>query len=165
MELLPPYIEDGERASRSMPESDPPKGEEPATRSPSSPHSTHSGPIYDDLPDWRPPGTPRHHIYQQYFTPSERRRLKAIPENDVTSEIQLLRVLLARSFAQVPHSPTDKKRAPLPLKLNIDLLSTFSRVAIVIGGLVGLHTKMHKSDLGDIILQALRELNPDEDLE
>ena len=143
MELNTPFVE-----------SDPPK--EPIQR---------SGPIFDDIPWWRPPGTPKHHIYQQYFTPAEREKLKAIPENDVTSELQLLRVLLARSFAQVPRYPHDSKIAAIPLKLHTDLLSTFSRVAIVIVSLAGLHRKMHRGDIGDIILEALREMNPDEDLE
>jgi hypothetical protein len=151
MELNTPFIESAERSSRR--ESEPPKEPTPC-----------SGPIFDDVPWWRPPGAPKHHIYQQYFTPAERLRLEAIPENDVTSEIRLLRVLLARSFAQIPQSSHDKKRAPLPLKLHTDLLSTFSRVSIVIGGLVGLHRKIHKNDVGDIILEALRELNPHEEL-
>ena len=135
-------------------ESDPPI--EPTSR---------SGPIFDDLPNWRPPGTPKPHIYQQYFTPSERRRLKILPENDVTSEILLLRVLLSRCFALVPRFPGDKKIAPLPLKLFTQMVTVFSRVALVIAGLAGLQNKMHKNDMGDIILQALREMNPYEDLE
>jgi len=125
-----------------------------------------SGPIFTDLPNWRPEGSPKHHIYRQYFTPAECRMLDAVPPDDVTSEILLLRVLLARSFAQVPRTPTAKKRSPINLKLNIDLLTTFSRVGIVIGGLVALQNKMHnlKDTVGDIILQALRELDPYEDL-
>lgn len=152
MELSTPFIEDAERLSRR--ESDPPKEPPP-----------YSGPIFDDVPNWCPPGAPKHHIYQQYFTEDERIKLKAIPEYDVTSELQLLRLLLARSFARVPQSTHDKKRAALSLKLHMDLLSTFSRVAIVIGSLVGLQTRMHKNDAGDLILQALREMNPYEDLE
>jgi hypothetical protein len=95
--------------------------------------------IFDDLPYRRSNGTPRHHTYQQFFTPDERSRLKAIPENDVTSEIQFLRVLLARSVARVPRTPHDKRRSPHPIKLHIDLISTFSRVAIVFGSMVCLH--------------------------
>ncbi len=128
------------------------------------PKAPASKPIFDDLPNWRPPGAPKHHIYQQYFTPNERRRLKAIPENDLSSEIQLLRVLLARCFAQVPRFPHDSKKPALPMKLHIDLVMVFSRVAIVIGEMVGLQKKMHKNDIGDIILQALRELDPHKEL-
>jgi hypothetical protein len=123
-----------------------------------------SGPIFDDLPYWRPKGTPSHHMYQQYFTPTERRRLKALPENDVTSELQLLRVLLARTFSMVPRFPHDSKISSLPIKFHIKLLNTFSRVALTIGGIVGLHQKLYKSDLGDLILEAIRELNPYEEL-
>ena len=144
MELFTPFTES---------ESKPPKKAKPR-----------SGPVFDDLPYWRPKGTPRHNMYQKYFTPAERRRLKALPENDVVSELQLLRVLLARSFSMVPRFPHDSKIAPLPIKFHIKLLNTFSRVALTIGGMVGLHQKMHKDDLGDLIMQALRELNPDEDL-
>jgi hypothetical protein len=122
--------------------------------------------IFDDLPYWRPQGEPRHHIYQGYFTPGERRRLKAIPEKDLTSEIQLLRVLLARCFAQVPRFPHDSKRAALPIKFQIQLVTVFSRAAIVIGSMISLHKKMHNpaDEWGRDVLQALREMNPYEDL-
>jgi hypothetical protein len=162
MELLPTFIEDAECSrgpsafhGRDRRESEPPK--EPEQR---------SGPIFDDVPWWRPPGSPKHHIYQQYFTPAERRRLKAIPENDVTSEIQLLRVLLVRCFAMVPRFPHDSKIAPLSLKLHIEMVTVFAHVATVIGSLAGLQWKMHKpvDELGKDILQALREMNPYEDL-
>jgi hypothetical protein len=125
-----------------------------------------SGPIFTDLPNWQPDGSPKHHIYQQYFTHAERRMLDAVPPDDVTSEILLLRVLLARSFAQVPRTSAAKKRSPFTMKFNIDLLATFSRVGIVIGGLVALQNKLHnlKDTVGDIILQALREMDPDKDL-
>jgi hypothetical protein len=125
-----------------------------------------SGPIFTDLPNWQPEGSPKHHIYQQYFTPAERRMLDAVPPDDVTSEILLLRVLLARSFSQVPRTPASKKRPPITMKFNIDLLATFSRVGIVIGGLVALQNKMHslKDTVGDIILQALSELDPHKEL-
>jgi hypothetical protein len=124
-----------------------------------------SKPIFDDLPNWRPKGTPRHHIFQQFFTPAERRRLKAIPENDVTSEIQLLRVLLARCFAMVPRYPNDSKIPALPIDLHIKFVNTFRQVAVVIGSMVTLQRKSHKGDGDDFILQALREMNPYEDLE
>jgi hypothetical protein len=101
MELNTPFIESGERSSRR--ESEPPKEPTPC-----------SGPIFDDVPWWRPPGAPKHHIYQQYFTPAERLRLEAIPENDVTSEIRLLRVL---SPVPSPRSlnPHTIRREPLSL--------------------------------------------------
>jgi hypothetical protein len=151
MELFPTFFGGAESGSRH--DSKPPRKRAP-----------HSGPIFDDLPYWRPKGAPRHHIYQQYFTSAERRRLKALPENDVVSELQLLRVLLARSFSMVPRFPHDSKIAPLPIKLHIKLVKTFSRVALTIGSMVGLHQKMHKNDLGDLILESLRELDPYKEL-
>ncbi len=142
MELFPPFTE---------------------SVSPKLPPFPASKPKSDNLPQCRPPGAPNHHIYQQYFTSAERRRLKSISENDVSSEIQLLRILLARCFAQVPRFPHDSKKPALPMKLHIDLVTVFSRVAIVIGEMVGLQNKMHKNEIGDIILQALRELDPHKD--
>ena len=114
-----------------------------------------------------PPSPPRHHIYEQYFTPRERRMLQAIPENDLTSEIRLLRVLLSRSFAQLLRSPADKKYLPQPFDFMVDICATFNRVVLVIADLVSLHRKLHNSAgaVGDLILAAIRELNPDEDLE
>ena len=128
-----------------------------------------SRPFMDDTLEWIPPSqrTPKHHIYQQYFTDKESEMLKAVPENDVISEIYLLRVLLARAFAQLPgNKPNGKKTTPT-LKIDIELFSTFSRAAIVLAGLVALHNRSHdpESELGDAILGALRELNPWEDLE
>jgi hypothetical protein len=106
----------------------------------------------------------KHHIYEQYFTPAEREMLAAIPENDLTGEIDLLRVMLARSFAQVPSGPDDKKHPPLPLKLMIDYFSTFCRVAIILARLVALHRKLHSSHnaLSEAIFEALGELDPDD---
>ena len=104
----------------------------------------------------------KHHIYEQYFTPAERDMLAAIPENDLSDEIDLLRLLLARSFAQVPSGPDDKKHPPLPLKLMIDFFTTFSSVAIIIARLVSLHRKLHSSydALSEAIFEALGEMDP-----
>jgi len=115
----------------------------------------------------RPPSPPRHHIYEQYFTPAERRMLQAIPENDLTNEIRLLRVLLSRSFAQLLRSPADKNYLPQPFDFMVEVCATFNRVVLVIADLVSLHRKLYNSAgaVGDLILEAIRELNPDEDLE
>ncbi len=120
----------------------------------------------DDISDLRPAGTSKKHIYQQHFTPAERRNLKTIPENDITSEIFLLRSTLARVFEQFTGNNTKNKKSPGTLKIDLEVCSTISRSAIVLGSLVAFHNKTHnsKSDLGDTILQALREMNPDEDL-
>jgi hypothetical protein len=103
----------------------------------------------------------KHHIYGQYFTPEERKMLAAIPENDLSSEINLLRVLLARSFALVPAGPASKIRHPLDLKFQYDLCTIFSRVTVVIAGLVALHrkTNMSKSPMFDLVMDFIREAN------
>jgi len=108
----------------------------------------------------------KHHIYEQYFTPAEREMLAAIPENDLSGEIDLLRVMLARSFAQVPSGPDDKKHPPLPLKLMIDYFTTFCRVAIILARLVALHHKLNNSRdaVADVMWNAIMELNPYEEL-
>ena len=108
----------------------------------------------------------KHHIYEQYFTPAECEMLAAIPENDLTGEIDLLRVMLARSFAQVPSGPDDKKHPPLPLKLMIDYFTTFCRVAIILARLVALHHKLNNSRdaVADVMWNAIMELNPYEEL-
>jgi hypothetical protein len=120
----------------------------------------------DDISDLRPAGTSKKHIYQQHFTPAERRNLKAVPENDISSEIFLLRHTLAGVFSQLVGNNTKNKKSPGTLKIDLEVCSTFSRAAIVLSSLVAFHNKTHnsKSDLGDTILQALSELNPDEDL-
>ena len=125
-----------------------------------------SEPAFDDLSDWRPRKTPKKHIYQKYFTPAERRRLKAIPENNLKSEIYLLRATLARTFALLPRNDPKNKGTPHALKMDLELCSTFSRTAIVFASLVAFHIKTHNSKraIGDLILQALRELDPDQEL-
>ena len=119
-------------------------------------------PTHSDRSGWQSSSRrkPRHHIYEQYFTPEERKMLAAIPENDVTSEINLLRVLLARSFALVPSGPTDKK-PPLSLKFQYDLVTTFSRVALVLAGLVALHLKQHppRNYWFDCVMEMIRQVN------
>ena len=128
-----------------------------------------SGAVNDDLSDWVPPSKrpPKNHIYRQYFTSKECEMLKAIPENDVTSEIYLIRVLLARAFAQLPRNNSNHKKAAPGLELNFEFYSTISAATVSVAGLVALHNKFHdpSNELHDTILEALRELNPDEDLE
>jgi hypothetical protein len=128
-----------------------------------------SGAVNDDLSDWIPPSKrpPKNHIYRQYFTSKECEMLKAVPENDVKSEIYLIRVLLARAFAQIPRSNSNHKASAPSLELNFELFSIFSRATVALAGLVTLHNKFHDpgNELGDTILEALSELNPWEVLE
>ena len=123
----------------------------------------------DNMPEWVPPSKrpPKNHIYRQYFTSKECEMLKDVPENDVKSEIYLIRVLLARAFAQLPHHNSNHKEAAPSLELNFELFSIFSRATVALAGLVALHNKFHDpgNELGDTILEALSELNPWEDLE
>ena len=105
------------------------------------------------------------HIYEQYFTSDEIRMLQAIPENDVTSEIELLRVLLARSFAQIPSGPVDTKHPPA-LKFQFNLCTVFSRVAIVMAGLVALHLKQHPQGnvMFETVMEMIRQVNEEQGL-
>ena len=123
-------------------------------------------PIFDDMPDWRPAGASKVHLHQKYFTPAEKQALEAIPADDLTSEIKLLRVLLARCLAIVPRYTGDRKIPPLPLKLFTSLMLVFSRTANVIGSLVSLQWRMHNptDEWGRLVLEALRELDPDKEL-
>ena len=106
-------------------------------------------------------------IYEQYFTPEERRLLSEIPENDLTDEIKILRVMLARSFAQVPAGPYDRKHPPLPFQLMADFTNTFSRVAIIIGRLIALQYRLHNPHdaLSAVIWKALMDRDPNLDRE
>ena len=123
----------------------------------------------DDLPEWVPPSKrpPKNHIYRQYFTSEECEMLKAVPENDVTSEIYLIRVLLARAFAQLPRNNSNHKKAAPGLDLDFEFYSTLSRATVSLAGLVALHNKFHdpENEVGDIIWEALSELDPWKDLE
>ena len=52
-----------------------------------------------------------HNLYHRHFTPAERRALAATPENDVTGEVNLLRIMLLRFLAEGAgaHPPADIK--------------------------------------------------------
>ena len=106
-----------------------------------------------------------HHIYEQYFTPDEISQLQALPTNDVTSEIQLLRILLARSFAQVPAGPTDA-RQPLALKFQYGLCTIFSRVVLVIAAMVALHLKQHppQNMMFQTVMEMIHQVNEEQGL-
>jgi len=72
--------------------------------------------------------------------------LHALPKNDVSSEINLLRVLLARTFAgsaQAAASPDPPVRTRAALKAQVSSLTAFSSTAIVLAGLVRLQKRTH----------------------
>jgi hypothetical protein len=92
--------------------------------------------------------------------------LDSIPAKSVSNEINLLRSMLAQSLFLIPHTPSAIKRHPLSLLFNIDLLRTFSKAAVVIGSLFAVQNKLHPHGLiYEIIHEAIRELDPYEDLE
>ena len=93
--------------------------------------------------------------------------LKAVPENDVTSEIYLIRVLLARAFAQLPRNNSNHKKAAPGLELDFEFYSTLSCATVSLAGLVALHNKFHDpaNEVGEIIWKVLMECNPCEDYE
>jgi hypothetical protein len=76
-------------------------------------------------------------LYRQYFTPAERALLDAVPLDDLASEINLLRLLLARTLAAL------RKARPVSLKTHAAVLSAFSSSGIVIARLVCLQLKLH----------------------
>ncbi len=82
-------------------------------------------------------------LYRQYFTAEEIAMLDATPHDDLTSEINLLRVLLSRALAAATKHVRD-----LTLKQHAAILSTFSAAGIVIASLVRLQDKLHPATSG-----------------
>ncbi len=76
-------------------------------------------------------------LYRQYFTPEEIAMLDATPLDDLTSEINLLRVLLARLF-----EASQRIRA-LALKQQAAALAAYSATGSVIASLTRLQFRLH----------------------
>ena len=76
-------------------------------------------------------------LYRRYFTARECEMLDATPRDDLSSEINLLRLLLARVLAAC------KRAHQLSLELHARILSAFSAAGIVLAGLVRLQMKLH----------------------
>jgi hypothetical protein len=76
-------------------------------------------------------------LYRRYFTSDECAMLDATPSDDLTSEIELLRLLLARVLAAA------KRKRSISLELHASMLSAFSAAGIVIAALVRLQLKLH----------------------
>lgn len=81
------------------------------------------------------------HLYRKHFTRAEQRALKTMPEKDVTSEVNLLRVMLARFFGLHGNVPT------ADLKLRLDALRAASFAASMIASLMRTQTRAHNPDL------------------
>jgi hypothetical protein len=117
----------------------------------------------DDDGDERPSShrKKRYSIYEKYFTPEERKMLAAIPENDLSYEVNLLRALLVDTFALVPTGPKDKK-PPLKPSFHYDLHTTLSRVCVIITRLASLHLKLNgsRNETAEIIRKTLCEMDP-----
>jgi hypothetical protein len=84
-----------------------------------------------------PPARPRASLYRRYFTAAECELLDATPPDDLTSEINLLRILLARVLAAT------KRARKLALETHARVLSAFSAAGIVMAGLVHLQVMLH----------------------
>ncbi len=82
-------------------------------------------------------------LYRQYFTAEEIAMLDATPLDDLTSEINLLRVLLARLLA----TATQHLRE-LTLPQHAAFLRTFSATGIVLASVVCLQDKLHPATSG-----------------
>jgi len=100
------------------------------------------------------------HLYQKYFTSAEDLRLKAIPENDVSSEINLLRICLAHYIECYGNS------LPADLKSQVSALHVTGEAASMIGSLVRTQIKAHNPQtiLERAIKEALLSLDPYTDL-
>ncbi len=76
-------------------------------------------------------------LYREYFTPEERRMLDATPRDDLTSEINLLRVLTARLLA------ASQQAHEITLQTHARMLAAFSAAAKTIARLVLLQLDLH----------------------
>jgi hypothetical protein len=75
-------------------------------------------------------------LYRQYFTPAERLMLDASPPGDLSSEIDLLRLMLTRVLL------ASRASDPLDLKTHAGILAGFSAAALVIARLVRTQGKL-----------------------
>jgi hypothetical protein len=89
------------------------------------------------VPTSQPPG-PRKSIYRRYYSATERLLLDATPTDDLTSEINLLRLLLTRVMEASRH------RRDRTLESQAAILSAFSASGVVIASLVRLQVQLHK---------------------
>ena len=91
------------------------------------------------------------HLYRKHFTPAECCALKAIPENDVASEVNFLRIMLVRFLGS--HGKSD-------LKSQLDALRAAGDSASMIASLVRTQIKAHNpgTELSRAMEEALDEL-------
>ncbi len=76
-------------------------------------------------------------LYREYFSREERKMLDATPRDDLTSEINLMRVFIARVLA------ASKQARELTLKQHAAMLAGFSAAGKTIARLVLLQLELH----------------------
>ena len=105
------------------------------------------------MPSTSPPPSPG--LYRPHFTPTERRALDTLLEQGITSEIDLIRVVLARNFASPAANPPD-----LPSRLQA--LRARARAVRLIASLLRtqVFTLDARGDLNRLIQEALSEIDP-----
>ena len=116
-------------------------------------------------------------LYRQYFTPAERKLLLALPADDVSSEIHLLRVLIARTLGLRARQPSRKATSsrhcalhshegaePLSIPQHAALLRAVGGAAIIMASLVGFMAKYHgrTDELSAILLEELSAMDPND---
>ena len=94
-------------------------------------------------------------LYRPHFTPAERRALDTLLEQGITSEIDLIRVVLARNFASPAANPPD-----LPSRLQA--LRARARAVRLIASLLRtqVFTLDARGDLNRLIQEALAAVDP-----
>ncbi len=80
---------------------------------------------------------PSRSLYRPFFTPEECALLDASSPDDLMSEINLLRILLARTLAACQHV------RQLSLELHGKVLSAFSHAGIVLARMARLQHQLH----------------------
>ena len=102
-----------------------------------------------------------HNLYRQHFTPAERRALDLVPKNDLTGEVNLLRIMLRRFLAGQAGAP------PAGLKLHLDSLRVTSGGAAMVASLLRTHARARgpATALERVIEEVLATVNPYLDLD
>lgn len=83
-------------------------------------------------------------LYHRFFTPAERRRLRAAPADDPSSEINLIRILVLRLLQACSDAPS------ADLDTQAGILSTFSQAGLTITALVRLRARLDRQELEDL---------------
>ena len=75
-------------------------------------------------------------LYRPYFTPAERALLRTAALDDLSDEIELMRVLLARLLAALQRAPA------LNLQANIDMLCALSAACLSLARMVRVQSRL-----------------------